>query len=137
LRIVGDGVTPRYQDREPGYVTLHGRRSVDAVAGAVGESPALTERRFRSNVAVDGVGAREEQRWIGRSLRIGDVEFEVNSPVTRCLATHVQPVSGRRDLPIMKTLLQLLPTERPTFALLLTSRHGGTMRVGDEVEVVD
>src|SRR6185295_4935585 len=25
LRVVGDGVTPRYQDREPGYATLHGR----------------------------------------------------------------------------------------------------------------
>ena len=25
LRVVGDGITPRYQDREPGYTTLHGR----------------------------------------------------------------------------------------------------------------
>ena len=24
LRVVGDGITPRYQDREPGYTTLHG-----------------------------------------------------------------------------------------------------------------
>ena len=26
LRVVGDGITSRYQDREPGYTTLHARR---------------------------------------------------------------------------------------------------------------
>jgi hypothetical protein len=36
LRIVGDGLTPRYQDDEPGYITLHGRTSLDAVASAAG-----------------------------------------------------------------------------------------------------
>ena len=135
LRVVGDGVTPRYQDREPGYVTLHGRRSVDAVATAVGEAPAVTERRFRSNVALEGSGLWEEQRWIGRTLRIGDVEFKAESPVARCLATHAHPVTGERDLPIMKTLLTLLPTQRPTFAILLTSSRGGRIRVDDPVEV--
>jgi len=135
LRVVGDGVTSRYQDREPGYVTLHGRRSVEAVAAAVGEAPALTERRFRSNVAIEGSGLWEEQRWIGRTLRIGDVELTVESPVARCLATHAHPVTGERDLPIMKTLLTLLPTQRPTFAILLTSSRGGRIRVDDPIEV--
>jgi uncharacterized protein YcbX len=137
LRVVGDGVTPRYQDREPGYTTLHGRRSLAAIATAVDEAPRLTERRFRSNIAVDGLDAWEEQGWIGRNLRIGDTEFKVANPVTRCLATHANPVTGKRDLPIMKTLLELIPTERPTFAILMTSDRGGWVRVGDKVELID
>lgn len=136
LRVVGDGTTPRYQDREPGYVTLHGRGSLAAVAEHVGETPDLTERRFRSNIAIDGLDAWEEQRFVGRRLRIGDVEFHVANPVTRCLATHANPITGARDLPMMKKLLELLPTERPTFAVLMTSERGGSIRVGDEAALI-
>ena len=137
LRVVGDGITPRYQDREPGYTTLHGRRSLEALAATVAEAPEVTEHRFRSNIAVDDLDAWEEQRWIGRTLRIGDVEFKVTAPVTRCLATHAHPGTGRRDLPIMKTLLELFPSERPTFAILMTADRGGWIRVGDKVELND
>jgi uncharacterized protein YcbX len=75
LRIVGDGITPRYQDEEPGYVTLHGRPSLAAVAAVAG-APDLSEHRFRSNIAVDGLDAWEEQTWVGRSVRIGEITFE-------------------------------------------------------------
>ena len=135
LRVVGDGVTPRYQDQEPGYVTLHGRPSLAALAAATGTDP--SEHRFRSNIAIDGLDAWEEQRWIGRSVRIGDVVFEVASAKTRCLATHANPLTGHRDLPIMQMLLRALPREKPTFAVAMTTRSGGTIRVGDDVEPLD
>jgi len=137
LRVVGDGTTSRYQDREPGYTTLHGRRSLAAVATAVAEQPDLTERRFRSNIAIDDLDTWEEQSWVGRSLRIGDVAFKVAAPVTRCLATHAHPTTGKRDLPMMKTLLALFPKERPTFAIMMTADRGGRIRVGDKVELND
>ena len=137
LRVVGDGVTPRYQDRESGYTTLHGRGTVDALAGAVNEAPSIAEMRFRSNIAVDGIGAWGEQAWVGRTLRVGDVAFDVAAPVTRCLATHAHPLTGQRDLPIMKTLLGLHRAERPTFAVMMTSDRGGRIRVGDAVELQD
>jgi len=132
LRVVGDG-TPRYQDREPGYVTLHGKSSVAAVAAHVGEAHDLVERRFRSNIAVDGLGAWAEQDFVGRRLRIGEVEFDVAAPVTRCLATHANPNTGARDIAMMPKLLELLPTERPTFAVMMTSQRGGRVRIGDAV----
>ena len=137
LRVVGDGITTRYQDREPGYTTLHGRGSLAAIAAAVNEAPHLTEKRFRSNIAVEDLEPWEEQSWIGRSLRIGDIEFKAAAPVTRCLATHAHPISGKRDLPIMKTLLELIPTERPTFAILMTTARQGWIRIGDKVELND
>jgi uncharacterized protein YcbX len=136
LRVVGDAVTPRYQDREPGYVTLHGRGSLAAIADAAAEAPEFTERRFRSNVAVDGLDPWEEQRWIGRNLRVGDVEFKAVNPVTRCLATHANPDSGKRDVPIMKLLPELFPSARPTFAIMMVAERGGVIRVGDRVEPI-
>jgi uncharacterized protein YcbX len=97
--------------------------------------PELSEHRFRSNIAVDGLDAWEEQSWIGRSLRIGDVVFKAVSAKTRCLATHANPVTGERDLPIMKKLLELFPSVRPTLAIAMTTDRAGTINVGDKVEL--
>jgi uncharacterized protein len=137
LRVVGDGVTSRYQDNEAGQVTLHGRQSLAAVAAATG-APDLSEHRFRSNIAIDGLEAWEEQNWIGRSVCIGEVKFQAISAKARCLATHANPLTGERDLPIMRTLIKVFPRERPTFAIaMITTDHGGTIHVGDKVKLGD
>jgi uncharacterized protein YcbX len=59
--------------------------------------------------------------------------LDVAAPVTRCLATHANPLSGIRDVAMMPKLRELFPAERPTFAVLMTSERGGTIRIGDEV----
>ena len=137
LRLIGDGVTPRYQDSSAGQITLHSRASVAALARAL-DDPALDELRFRSNIAIEGVDAWTEHGWIGRRIRIGDVELEAVKTKTRCLATHANPVTGERDRPVMQTLVKAFGQEEPTLAIgLLTRGAGGVIRVGDEVTVVD
>ena len=136
LRVIGDGVMPRYHDEEPGRVTLHGRGSLKTLAVALGSE--VSELRFRSNVAIDGLQPWEEQHWIGRKIRIGAVEFDVVKPKTRCLATHANPETGERDLPILTTLTQKMGQENPTFAVaMVPSRSGGQIHVGDQVALVD
>lgn len=135
LRLVGDGVTPRYQDNAAGQITLHSRASLASVAAAVGD-PGLNELRFRSNIVIDGVAPWEEQSWVGRRLRIGEVCFDVVKPKIRCLATHANPQTGKRDLPILQTLKNVFVQQEPTFAVaLMTSGEGGIVRVGDEVNL--
>jgi uncharacterized protein YcbX len=136
LRVIGDGHSPRYHDEPAGRVTLHGRGSLEAVQAAVGNE--VSELRFRSNIALDGLAAWEEQTWIGRKIRIGAVEFDVVKPKTRCLATHANPITGKRDLPILATLTQKLGQENPTFAVaMLPSANGGDIHVGDEVALLN
>jgi uncharacterized protein YcbX len=74
LELVGDGVAARFQDRPRGFVSLHGRASVEAVARAVPSAP-VDDRRFRSNVVIDGVPAWGELVWAaeGAHLAIGEV----------------------------------------------------------------
>ncbi|HXV79106.1 MAG TPA: MOSC domain-containing protein, partial [Candidatus Binatia bacterium] len=136
LRVVGDGHTPRYHDEEAGEVTLHGRGSLQSLEAALGKD--VSELRFRSNIAVDGLTAWEEQSWVGRTIRIGAVEFAVVKPKTRCLATHANPTTGERDLPILTTLTHNIGQENPTFAVaMVPSRSGGQIRVGDQVALVE
>jgi MOSC domain-containing protein len=136
LRVIGDGVAPRYHDEEAGRVTLHGRGSLHALASALGTE--VSELRFRSNIAVDGLAAWEEQRWVGRKIRIGALEFDVVKPKTRCLATHANPETGERDLPILTTLTREIGQDNPTFAVaMLPSSRGGQIRVGDPVTLLE
>jgi uncharacterized protein YcbX len=137
LRVVGNGITSRYQDNEAGQITLHSRESLAAVAAAIGDED-LSELRFRSNIAIEGLKAWEEQNWVGRKIRIGKVIFDVLIPKGRCLATHVNPGSGERDLPVLKTLTNAFNQEKPTFAIgMVTSGAGGQIRIGDEVSLLD
>ena len=136
LRLVGDGVTPRYQDNEGGQATLHSRETLAAAAAACGD-PRLDEARFRSNIVIEGAGAWEENGWMGRKIRIGPVAFDVVKQKTRCLATHANPRTGERDLQVMKLLMSRFAQEDPTFAVgMVTSGPGGEIRVGDSVSLV-
>ena len=137
LRVVGDGVTPRFHDNEAGQVTLHGRASVRAVAEAAGVAD-LDEVRFRHNIAVEGTEPFEEIDWLGKRVRIGALTFEVARLKVRCLATHANPTSGQRDVPVMSILTSAFGHEKPTLGVgMMPTAGGGEIRVGDEVEVLE
>jgi uncharacterized protein YcbX len=136
LRVIGDGYSPRYHDDAAGRVTLHGRGSLQVLQTTLGKE--VSELRFRSNIAIDGLSAWEEQSWVGRKIRIGAVEFDMVKPKTRCLATHANPITGERDLPVLTTLTQKFGQQNPTFGVaMVPSGAGGQIRVGDEVTLLD
>lgn len=135
LVLEGDGVSAHFQDRPRGYVTLHGRGSLLALGDALGDTD-LDERRFRSNIAVDGLDAWAELGWSG-GIRVGEVEFVFDHTVIRCLATHANPDTGERDAEVMTTLTRTFGHEEPAFGILmLPTGAGGTIHVGDEVTLL-
>ncbi len=131
LRLVGDGVTSRFQDRPAGFVSLHGAASVEAVDAAV---PApVDDRRFRSNIVIDGTAPWEELGW-GGHVRIGEVRFEVQRPIGRCAAIMANPDTGERDARLLRILTTQFAQDEATLGvLLLPADGGGTVRVGDAV----
>ncbi|MDQ1128604.1 MOSC domain-containing protein [Microbacterium sp. SORGH_AS_0888] len=131
LELLGDGRTPRFQDRPEGFVSLHAAASVEAVDAAV-DAP-VDDRRFRSNVVVAGIPAWSELGWTGR-VRIGEVRFEVQKPIQRCAAIMANPDTGERDARLLRVLTSRFGQDEPTLGiLLLPADGGGTIRVGDEV----
>jgi hypothetical protein len=131
LRLVGDGMTPRFHDRKSHHVTLVASASIEALAEQIGD--AVDERRFRMNATIEGLEPWAELDWIGQSVQIGDAEFDVTGPVVRCLATHANPVTGERDQDVMQTLTREFGHERPTMGVLAVPRAASMLRVGDEV----
>ncbi|MEX2446572.1 MAG: MOSC domain-containing protein [Dehalococcoidia bacterium] len=136
LQLIGDGVTARYQDGDIGRVSLHGRASLASLGEALDDG-ALDERRFRSNIGIDDLEAWAELEWGGRAVRIGGATFDVLRPAVRCLATHANPAEGVRDRDVMTTLVRTFGHESPQFGVMMLPREGGSIRLGDPVELLD
>jgi len=93
--------------------------------------------RFRPNLVVAGTAPHAEDDW--KRIRIGDCEFEVAKPCTRCVFTTVDFERGERD-PGGEPLRTLITYRRTpdgvTFGQNLIPRKLGLLRVGDVVEVL-
>jgi uncharacterized protein YcbX len=94
--------------------------------------------RFRPNLVVNGSEAFEEDSW--KRIRIGSNEFHVVKPCARCVMTTVDQVSGEKDgKEPLATLSQYRNREGKVLfgQNLIAETLGGTVRVGDEIEVME
>ncbi|WP_037587297.1 MOSC domain-containing protein [Stenoxybacter acetivorans] len=98
---------------------------------------AVDMRRFRANIVVNGDVAYAEDNW--RRIRIGECEFENFKPCSRCVLTTVDPDTGIKDeqQQPLATLAKTRKSEHGVcFGVNLALIRGGTVRVGDAVEVI-
>ncbi len=94
----------------------------------------LSQHRWRGNIWLDGIEPWAEFDWIGRQLRIGDVQLAVRERITRCKATTANPETGIFEF----DTLALLNTgyghqDFGVFAEVIT---GGKIRTGDKVDIL-
>jgi MOSC domain-containing protein len=84
------------------YVSLINRSSIAALEAVMGVP--VDPIRFRANVYFDGAPAWSEQDWIGSEIALGAARLRVISPISRCAATQVNPITAKRDLDIVAAL---------------------------------
>ena len=84
------------------YVSPINCASIAALEAAMGVP--VDPIRFRANVYFDGASAWSEHDWIGFEITLGAARLRVISPITRCAATQVSPVTATRDLDIVAAL---------------------------------
>lgn len=101
------------------------------------ESP-VPMSRFRPNFVVSGSGPFEEDTW--RRIRIGSTEFHLVKPCARCVMTTVDQTRGEKTgKEPLATLSQYRNFDGKVLfgQNLIAESAGGTVRVGDEVEVLE
>ena len=141
LRLVEVGDRATAVDRGPfGAVSLISRASLARLAQA-GDTDSLDSRRFRMLIEIDGVDAHEEDRWVGRVVRIGETTIGFGGHVGRCLITSRDPDTGEVTLPTLDMIddyrTGLDTTEPLPFGIYGEVLEPGTIRVGDEVTPTD
>jgi uncharacterized protein len=141
LRLVEAGNRGTAVDRGGlGAASLISRASLARLARAGGEDE-IDARRFRMLIEIDGVGAHEEDQWVGRKVRIGEATVGFNGNVGRCLITSRDPDTGEVDLPTLDMLSDyrhhVYSTEPLPFGIYGQVLTPGAVRVGDEVAPMD
>jgi uncharacterized protein YcbX len=118
-----------------GNVTLVSRASLTRLAQEAGVA-AVDGRRFRMLFEIDGVGAHEEDDWLGARVAIGDAVIAVAGDVGRCAVTTRHPDTGMVDLDTLGTLARYRRegrVERLPFGVYGAVAVPGRVRVGDPV----
>ena len=109
------------------YVSLINRTSIATLEGAMGVP--VDPIRFRANVYFDGASAWSEHDWIGSEITLGAARLRVISPITRCAATQVNPVTAKRDLDIVAALARAFG--HINMGVYAEVSAGGEIAVGD------
>ena len=116
--------------------TLVSQASVDELGRRAGRNGDPDARRFRMLFTLAGCEAHEEDTWIGRRVRIGDVVVRVPGPVPRCVVTTQDPDTGLRDLDtlrIIKDYRGLRDGRRIDFGVYADVEEPGIVRIGDSL----
>ena len=97
--------------------------------------------RFRPTFVVDAGAAAPyvEDHWTGRELSLGSAVVRVRGPVPRCAVVDLDPVSGVRDAPVLRTLAGyrrgLGAVREPAFGVDADIVRPGRVTVDDMITV--
>ena len=94
--------TGAFTDSDFPSVTLCNMSSHRAVEQRVGTP--LSIHRWRGNIWFDGAAPWEEFDWIDKEIRIGDAVLRPIERTERCLSTHNNPETGKRDENVLGAL---------------------------------
>jgi uncharacterized protein len=97
------GAQDRGSDRG-GWASLVSRASLDRLRAEAGATEPVDGRRFRMLFEIDGVGAHEEDGWLGKRIAIGEAVIVPLGDVGRCVVTTCDPDSGVSDFDTLKLL---------------------------------
>ncbi len=94
----------RFTDSGGGYVSLINKASLADLESRLGAP--VDQLRFRGNILLEGLKPWEEFELVDQVLAApSGLKLHVTKRIDRCAATAVDPVTGQRNLPVVKTLM--------------------------------
>ncbi len=128
VRANGYGMT----DQKHPYVSINTATSLADLSDKAGVD--MSMHRFRGNIWLDGSDPWDEFHWIGKTIRIGGALLRVEAPITRCLATTVDPETGQRDVDTLEILQQ--HWGHKDFGVFAAVIEAGNIDVNDTAELL-
>jgi uncharacterized protein YcbX len=127
-----EGETVSFADGFP--LLLISQASLDDLNSRL-DSP-VPMNRFRPNLVVSGCDSFAEDGW--RRIGIGDVEFDVAKPCSRCVIPSIDQATAQRDEQINRVLASYRRFNgQVMFGQNLLYQRAGKLSVGDPVQLLD
>jgi len=119
----------RFMDDPEGCVSIVNLASIADLSEKIGRP--VDPRRFRANLYVENWPAWIENDASGASITVGGAEATVLKPIVRCIATHVDPDSGEKDIDVVRSLYETYGHRY--CGIYVKIGRGGRVAIGDEV----
>jgi uncharacterized protein YcbX len=127
-----DGETVGFADGFP--LLLISQASLDDLNSRLDKPVPMN--RFRPNLVVSGCDRFAEDGW--RRIRIGQVEFDVAKPCSRCVIPSIDQATAQRDGQINRVLASFRRVNgQVLFGQNLLYQRAGSLNLGDSVEVLE
>jgi uncharacterized protein YcbX len=130
LKVLPAPGSHRFMDDVQGFVSIINLASVRALEASLGRP--VNPRRFRANLYVEGWPAWVENGLAGGKVVAGETELRVAKPIVRCVATHVDPATGERDMEVVRGLFEGFG--HILCGVYASVVHGGELALGDAVD---
>ncbi len=123
----------RFTDRANGFLSVVNLESVRDLERKLDR--AVDPLRFRANLYVEGWPAWSELDWPEEAVvTLGAARARLLKPIVRCVATHVDPESGERDMEVVPALRDLYG--HLLCGVYLNVTDGGRVQEGDLAELL-
>jgi hypothetical protein len=117
--------------------SLVSQASLDELGRHAGAT--IDARRFRMLIGIDGVGAHEEDGWVGGQVAVGEAVLAPTDALARCAITTRHPETGEVDLDTLRVISSYRGVQDGDIDLgiVATVMTPGRVRVGDAVAPLD
>ncbi|WP_218057817.1 YcbX family protein, partial [Gilliamella sp. Fer4-1] len=99
----------------------------------------LDIRQFRGNIVIDGALPFAEDGW--KTIKIGEVIFDIVKPCTRCVLTtfNVNAAKALHNNEPLTTLAHFRSDSEGDidFGMNMIARNSGTVSIGDKIEILE
>ena len=92
-------------------------------------------QRFRANIYITGVQAWSERKWIGKTIRINNINFYVSEEIPRCSATNLQPGTSNSTINLPNLLKKTY--DHINMGIFLIPQNDGSIFFDDEIKIND
>ena len=120
-----------HSDKVFNSISLINLNSIEDFAKKINQK--VEFQRFRGNFYIEGIEAWEERNWIGKTIKINNVTFKVESNIPRCVAINLKPKTDNNTLNLLQSLKKTY--DHFDMGIYLRSLKDGKVFIGNTVEV--
>ena len=114
-------------------ISLINKKSINDFSKKI--STDIEFERFRANIYIDGLAAWEERNWIGKTIKINNVDFVVSDEISRCSATNLKPSTNIVTINLPNELKKTY--DHINMGLYLAPQQNGVISKDDKIIIHD
>jgi len=133
INLLYDDKNPFFDTMPSNSISLINLNSVDDFQNKINHQ--VEFERFRGNIYFKGVPPWEERNWINKIIKINNIPFLVQSHISRCSATNLQPNTSNFTINLPLELKKIY--KHLDMGVYLIPLNDGYIKVGDKLELDD